>query len=94
MAALVVHNMDEKVKARIQRMAKRKGHSMSAEVREILAEATKREKKASTSRRRAAQSSEKQGLGTEIANMFRGRGLTFEIPEFRGQPDRSVRFDE
>ena len=76
-------------------MAKKMGHSLSAEVREILSEATKREKETSTRRRnRATQSSKKQGLGTQIANMFRGCGLTFEIPEFRGQPDRTVRFDE
>lgn len=93
MAALVVHNMDEKVKARIQRMAKKKGHSMSAEVREILAEATK---SAKTTQRKgtAVKPASELGLGSRIAARFRGRGLTFEIPELRGQPDRSVRFDE
>jgi plasmid stability protein len=94
MAALVVHNVDEKVKARIQRMAQKKGHSMSAEVREILSEATKSPARAPKRTAAAKCPKDKPGLGSRIASRFSGLGFKFEIPEFRGEPDRSVRFDE
>lgn len=94
MAELVVHNVDEKVKSRIQRMAKKKGHSMSAEVREILSEATKPAKNTPKRAVTVSRPKNEMGLGSRIAARFRGRGLTFDIPELRGQMDRSVHFDE
>jgi plasmid stability protein len=74
MAQLVVRNLEEKVKAKLQRRAKRHGRSMEEEVREILRDATKEESKG------------RKGLGTEIAELFRGIGLKpgEEIPELRG----------
>jgi plasmid stability protein len=82
MAQILVRNLDDRLKGRLQRRAKRNGHSMEAEAREILRNAL-REKKAQS-----------VGLGTEIANMFRGvglkegeeiqelRGFTMEVPDF------------
>lgn len=70
MAQLVVRNIEESVKTKLQRRAKRHGRSMEEEVREILRNATKDEGK-------------NRKLGTEIAELFRGIGLRpgEEIPE-------------
>lgn len=64
MAQLVVRNIEESVKTKLQRRAKRHGRSMEEEVREILRDAAKSEG-----------SSRRKGLGTEIAELFRGIGL-------------------
>lgn len=63
MAQLVVRNIEESVKTKLQRRAKRHGRSMEEEVREILRDAAKDEGKS------------RKGLGTEIAELFRGIGL-------------------
>ena len=34
------------------------------------------------------------GLGTEIANLFKGKGYDFEVTELRGYPVRPATFDE
>jgi plasmid stability protein len=73
MAQLVVRNLDEDVKARLQKRAKRHGHSMEEEVRDILRNAVKGEDRPS------------EGLGTRIANRFKGIGLKEPIPELRGE---------
>ncbi len=74
MAQLVVRNIESAVKAKLQRRAKRNGRSMEEEVREILRDATKGDGKP------------RKGLGTEIAELFRGIGLGpgEEIQELRG----------
>jgi len=74
MAQLVVRNLEQSVKTKLQRRAKRNGRSMEEEVREILRDATKGE------------GAPRKGLGTEIAELFRGIGLRpgEEIPELRG----------
>ena len=63
MAQLVVRNLEDGVKARLQRRARRNGRSMEEEVREILRDAAKNER------------NQRKGLGTEIAELFRGIGL-------------------
>lgn len=73
MAQLVVRNIENRVKERLQRRARRNGRSMEQEVREILREAASREGK-----------SPARGLGTEIASLFAGIGLKKPIPELRG----------
>lgn len=75
MAQLVVRNLENSVKTKLQRRARRHGRSMEEEVREILREATK-----------AEESSQNGGLGTEIAALFHGIGLKpgEEIEELRG----------
>jgi plasmid stability protein len=82
MAQILVRNLDDGLKGRLQRRAKRHGQSMEAEAREILRNALREEEAPAG------------GLGTEIANMFRGvglkegeeiqelRGFTMEVPDF------------
>jgi antitoxin FitA len=73
MAQLVVRNLEESVKTKLRRRAKRHGRSMEEEVREILRNAAKDEPRRG------------MGLGTEIAELFRGIGLRpgEEIQELR-----------
>lgn len=81
MAQLVVRNLEQSVKARLQRRAKSHGRSMEEEVRDIL--------------RNAANEPEKPvGLGTQIASLFAGTGINFEVEELRGFPLRPATFDE
>jgi antitoxin FitA len=82
MAQLVVRNLEESVKTRLQRRARRNGRSMEAEVRDILRNATN-EKEPPTI-----------GLGTALANIVRGTGLRFEVEELRGYPVKPATFDE
>jgi antitoxin FitA len=83
MAQLVVRNLDDDVKAKLRRRADAHGRSMEAEVREILRDAVKEEARP------------KEGLGTEIAALFRGIGLREgeEIRELRGYDIKPVSFD-
>jgi plasmid stability protein len=82
MAQLVVRNVEQSVKVRLQRRAKRNGRSMEEEVRDILRSAANEEDRPVG------------GLGTEIASLFRGKGIKFEVKELRGYPVRPVSFDE
>jgi antitoxin FitA len=72
MAQLVVRNIENGVKARLQRRARRHGHSMEEEVRDILRSAVKEAELSSG------------GLGTEISSLFAESGLNSDIPELRG----------
>lgn len=69
MAQLVVRNLENSVKARLQRRAKRHGHSMEEEVRDILRDAVSKEER-----------NPERGLGTELAALFpkSGPDLKFE----------------
>lgn len=82
MAQLVVRNLEQSVKVRLQRRAKRHGHSMEEEVREIL--------------RIAANETDRpeKGLGSEIAALVKGTGLKFEAKEFRGYSVKPISFDD
>ena len=84
MAQLVVRNLENTVKAKLQRRAKRHGRSMEEEVREILRDATKDENR------------QHGGLGSEIAALFRGIGLGpgEEIQELRGFTMQTPDFEE
>lgn len=81
MAQLVVRNLEQSVKARLQRRAKRHGRSMEEEVREILRNAVEPE-------------TPNVGLGTEIASLMKGTGIHFEAEELRGYPVKPVDFDQ
>jgi antitoxin FitA len=81
MAQFVVRNLEEEVKARLQRRAARHGQSMEEEVRDILRDALKEDE------------SPAGGLGTEIASLFAKVGLEAEIPELRGHVIRPATFD-
>jgi plasmid stability protein len=80
MAQLVVRNIEERVKARLKQRAVRRGHSMEEEIRQILRHAVGGEEPAS------------EGLGTFIARHFAGKGLDFEVPEWRGEEARPAKF--
>jgi plasmid stability protein len=81
MAQFVVRNVESSVKLRLQRRARRNGHSMEEEVRDILRDAVKEE------------SSQAGGLGTEISALFSQAGLESDIPELRGQEIKPVNFE-
>ena len=82
MAQLVVRKIEESVKTRLQRRARRNGRSMEEEVREILRNAVNEPEKRQV------------GLGTEIANLVKGTGLKFETKELRGYSVKPATFDE
>jgi len=81
MAQLVVRNLEQSLKVRLQRRAKRNGRSMEEVVREILRDAVHGPEKPS------------QGLGTQIAAMFAGKGLNSDIQELRGDPILPMSFE-
>lgn len=84
MAQLVVRNLEDAVKKKLQRRAKRNGRSMEEEAREILRDATK------------AEGRKGLGLGTRIAARFRKYGLRKgeELPEMPPITIQSPNFDE
>ena len=83
MAQILVRNLDDRLKGRLQRRAKQHGRSMEEEAREILRNGLRVEEAPAA------------GLGTEIANMFRGVGLKEgeDIPEIRGYRIEVPKFD-
>jgi antitoxin FitA len=68
MAQLLVRNIEDRVKARLQRRAKRHDRSMEEEVRDILRAAVNKEDKTPVG-----------GLGTELAALFPKTGPDFQI---------------
>jgi plasmid stability protein len=70
MAQLLVRNIEDAVKARLKRRARRNGRSMEEEVRDILRAAVHNEEKTPTG-----------GLGTELAALFPKSGPDFKIEE-------------
>ncbi|MBV8564080.1 MAG: hypothetical protein JO273_01345 [Methylobacteriaceae bacterium] len=80
MAQFVVRQIEDEVKRRLQRRAARKGHSLEAEVRDILRDAVKGEGQPMT------------GLGSEIAALFNGIEIDTEIAELRGHTIEPVDF--
>ena len=81
MAELVVRHLDDDVKAKLQRRARRHGRSMEEEVREILRNAVRQENRAQAP------------LGSRLAMRFARVGLAEEIPELRGQQARPADFE-
>lgn len=83
MAQLVVRNLEDDVKARLQARARRHRRSLEAEIRDILRNAAKADERPAG------------GLGSDIAQLFRGHGLKEgEIPELRGYTIKPPAFDE
>lgn len=76
MAQILVRNVEDPLKARLQKRARRNGHSMEAEAREILRNALREEEAPA------------RGLGSEMVALFSGQGIGLkkgeEIPEIRG----------
>ena len=71
MAQVIVRNLDDAVKRKLQRRAARHGHSMEQEIRDILRDAVKDD------------GHRRKGLGTAIAERFKGIGLEEPIPELK-----------
>lgn len=82
MAQLVVRNLEDDVKARLQLRARRHGRSTEAEVREILRNAVRDD------------SVSRKPLGSRLRQRFAGIGLKDELPELRGEIAQAVRFEE
>ena len=82
MAQILIRQLEDDTKAKLQRLARRHGRSTEEEVREILRNAVRHVDEPSG------------GLGSRIATRFAGGGLTEDIPELRGQPLRPAQFDE
>jgi len=81
MAQFVVRNIENAVKVRLQRRARRNGRSMEEEIRDILRSAVVEEPLPTG------------GLGTEIASLFSEVGLESDIPELRGHKIKPVHFE-
>ena len=73
MAQLVVRNLEDDIKTRLQKRAKKHGRSMEEEVRDILRDAVKDKAR------------EEPGFGTRFASHFKGLGLKEPFPELRGE---------
>jgi len=80
-AQLVVRNIENTVKVRLQRRARRHGRSMEEEARDILRNAV----------------NEKDipggGLGTEISALFAKVGLDSDVQELRGHEIKPASFE-
>jgi len=82
MAQLVVRDLEDSVKKRLQHRAKKHGHSMEEEVRSILRNAV------------ANDDQETESFGTRFARHFVGIGLDEPFPEMRGHIAEPAPFDE
>ena len=83
MAQFVVRHLEDEVKAKLQRRAKRHKHSMEEEVRDILRDAVKRE------------DAPTPGLGSQIAALFRPFDLQDdELAPFPRQPLKPMPIDD
>ena len=83
MAQLIVRNLDDNVKERLQRRAALHGRSMEEEVRSILRAAADQDVDARPA----------EGLGTQITRRFAGLGWDGHIPELRGEWGPLVNFE-
>jgi plasmid stability protein len=80
MAQLLVRNIEDDLKAKLQRRARRHGRSTEEEVRDILRDAVREE------------DVQKLGLGSRLVARVGGFGLGEDIPEPWGYPARPTRF--
>jgi plasmid stability protein len=86
MAQILVRNLEDRLKGRLQRRAEQNGRSMEAEAREILRNALREEEASAV------------GFGTASVALFSGQGIGLqageEIREWRGFPLEPISFDE
>jgi plasmid stability protein len=80
MAQMVVRNLDDDVKLKLQQRARQHGRSTEEEVREILREAVRSDPQIS------------KPVGKRLRALFSGIGLEEDILEWRGQPATPARF--
>lgn len=81
MGKILIRNLDDDVKAKLQNRARRHGRSTEEEVRDILCNAVKDE------------DGIRAPLGSRLAARFAGVGFEEDIPELRGQPVRAADFE-
>ncbi|HEU0191713.1 MAG TPA: toxin-antitoxin system [Mycobacterium sp.] len=81
MAQILVRQLDDDTKSRLQRLARQHGRSTEEEVREILRNAVR------------AVDDPPTRLGSRIAARFEGVGLDGDIAELRGQPVQPAQFE-
>lgn len=78
MAQFVVRQLENDVAVKLKQRARKHGRSMEDEVRHILRSAVQQP------------ATERQGLGSRIAQRFKRSGVTDDLPEFRGVPARAA----
>ena len=79
---MLIRQLDDDTKAKLQRRARQHGRSTEEEVREILRNAVRGMDEPPTR------------LGSRIAARFESCGLEQDIAELRGQPVRPAQFDQ
>ena len=82
MAQILIRQLEDDTKAKLQRLARQHGRSTEEEVREILRNAVRNV------------DDPPRRLGSRISSRFKGVGLTEDIPELRGQAVRPAQFDQ
>ena len=82
MAQMVVRNLDENVKAKLQQRARQHGRSTEEEVREILRDAVRNEQQKA------------KPLGKRLRALFSGIGLEEDILEWRSELAKPANFDD
>lgn len=82
MAQILIRQLEDDVKAKLQRRARQHGRSTEEEVRDILRNAVRDE------------SQPPAKLGSRIVARFANVGLDEDIAELRGQPVRPAQFDQ
>ena len=82
MAQFVVRHLEDDVAAKLKKRAKRHGRSMEDEVRHILRNAAREERRGV------------EALGSRIAGRFKTIGLTADLPELRGEAARAAELDQ
>jgi len=80
-AQILIRQIEDDVKAKLQLRARSHGRSTEEEVREILRNSVRDEQSTPTL------------LGSRIAARFADVGLDEDIPELRGQPARPAEFE-
>jgi plasmid stability protein len=81
-AQILIRQLEDDVKAKLQRRARQHGRSTEEEVRDILRNAVRDE------------SQPPAKLGSQIVARFANVGLDEDIAELRGQPVRPAQFDQ
>lgn len=81
MAQILIRQLDDDTKSKLQRLARQHGRSTEEEVREILRNAVR------------CVDQPPARLGSRIAARFDGTGLKQEIAELRGQPVQPAQFE-
>jgi plasmid stability protein len=82
MAQLIVRNLEDEVKVRLQLRARRHGRSTEEEVREILRNAVRNE------------GAQRRPLGSRLRERFARLGLDDDLPELRGEIAQPAKLEE